>query len=48
MFFRDLSIPMPDVHLGVGSVCHGVQTAEIIKNFEPVLLAQNPDVVVVA
>jgi len=45
-FFRDLKIPMPDVHLGVGSGSHAAQTAEVMKKFEPVLLKQKPDVVV--
>jgi UDP-N-acetylglucosamine 2-epimerase (non-hydrolysing) len=44
-FFRDLSLPKPDVHLGVGSGSHAVQTAEIMKKFEQVLLGQKPDIV---
>src|SRR5690606_19597018 len=36
-FFRDLGLPEPDVNLGVGSASHAVQTAEIMKRFEPVL-----------
>ena len=47
-FFADLDLPQPDVSLGVGSESHAVQTAEIMKRFEPVLLQQAPDVVVVA
>src|SRR6266481_2154499 len=46
-FFRDLQLPVPDVHLGVGSGSHAVQTAEIMKKFEEVLLGEKPDVVVV-
>jgi len=46
-FFSDLKLPPPDVHLGVGSGSHAVQTAEIMKKFEEVLLAEKPDVVVV-
>src|SRR5713101_1792644 len=45
-FFRDLGLPTPDVHLGIGSGSHAVQTAEIMKKFEQVLLAEKPDVVV--
>jgi UDP-N-acetylglucosamine 2-epimerase (non-hydrolysing) len=45
-FFRDLNIPEPDVYLGVRSGSHAVQTAEVLKNFEPVLLKERPDVVV--
>lgn len=47
-FFTDLNLPQPQVFLGVGSESHAVQTAEIMKRFEPVLLAESPDVVVVA
>jgi UDP-N-acetylglucosamine 2-epimerase (non-hydrolysing) len=46
-FFRDLNIPNPQIHLGAGSGSHAVQTAEVMKKFEPVLLAEKPDVVVV-
>jgi UDP-N-acetylglucosamine 2-epimerase (non-hydrolysing) len=46
-FFRDLNLPKPDVHLGVGSGSHAVQTAEVMKQFERVLLAEKPEVVVV-
>lgn len=46
-FFRDLSLPEPDVHLGIGSGSHAVQTAEIMKKFEQVLLARKPDIVIV-
>ena len=46
-FFVDLDIPHPDVDLAVGSGSHAWQTAEVMKRFEPVLLAQRPDVVVV-
>ncbi|MFN3983880.1 MAG: non-hydrolyzing UDP-N-acetylglucosamine 2-epimerase [Rhodocyclaceae bacterium] len=35
--FADLDLPMPDVNLEVGSGSHAVQTAEIMKRFEPVL-----------
>jgi UDP-N-acetylglucosamine 2-epimerase (non-hydrolysing) len=46
-FFSDLNLPRPDIHLGVGSGSHAVQTAEIMKKFEEVLLGEKPDVVVV-
>jgi len=36
-FFDQLHIPEPDVDLGVGSGTHALQTAEIMKRFEPVL-----------
>lgn len=46
-FFRDLGIPKPDFHLGVGSASHAVQTARIMTAFEPVVLAEKPDWVLV-
>src|SRR5712664_4222693 len=46
-FFSDLSLPKPDIHLGVGSGSHAAQTAEIMKKFEEVLLGEKPDVVVI-
>lgn len=47
LFFEELKIPRPDVDLGVGSGSHAVQTAEVMRRFEPVLLEQRPDAVVV-
>lgn len=47
LFFRELEIPTPDINLGVGSGSHAVQTAEIMRRFEPVLEAERPDMVVV-
>ena len=46
-FFRQLGIPEPDIDLGVGSGSHAVQTAEIMRRFEPVLEARLPDAVLV-
>ncbi len=46
-FFSDLGLPKPDVHLEVGSGSHAVQTAEIMRRFEGVVLEEKPDVVVV-
>ena len=47
LFFRQLGIPEPDLNLEVGSGSHVVQTAEIMRRFEPVLLEHRPDWVVV-
>jgi len=47
LFFRQLGIPEPDVNLEIGSASHAVQTAEIMKAFEPVCLKHEPDVVLV-
>ncbi|MGP0020236.1 MAG: non-hydrolyzing UDP-N-acetylglucosamine 2-epimerase [Candidatus Sulfotelmatobacter sp.] len=46
-FFTDLGLPKPDVHLEVGSGSHAVQTAEIMRRFEKVVLDEKPDVVMV-
>ena len=35
--FADLELPEPDINLAVGSGSHAVQTAEVMKRFEPVL-----------
>jgi UDP-N-acetylglucosamine 2-epimerase (non-hydrolysing) len=46
-FFADLSLPQPDIFLGVGSGSHAMQTAEIMTHFEEVLLREQPDTVIV-
>lgn len=46
-FFDDLGMPKPDIHLGVGSGSHAVQTAKIMTEFEPVVLSEKPDWVLV-
>src|SRR5437762_7392351 len=47
IFFRELGIPVPDVHLGVGSGSHAEQTAHIMMEFEKVCVRDKPDLVVV-
>jgi UDP-N-acetylglucosamine 2-epimerase (non-hydrolysing) len=47
LFFEQLGIPKPDINLEVGSASHAVQTAEIMKAFEGVLVDHRPDVVLV-
>src|SRR5919106_1369402 len=47
LFFQQLRIPNPDIDLEVGSGSHAVQTAEVMRRFEPVVLDQKPDAVVV-
>jgi len=46
-FFVQLGIPEPDIDLGVGSATHAIQTAEIMRRFEPVLDELSPDAVLV-
>jgi len=42
VFFEQLSIPAPDVHLEVGSGSHGAQTARILERYEAHLLEHRP------
>lgn len=46
-FFRELGIPEPDVHLGVGSGTQAAQTAGVLEGIEDVLLERSPDLVMV-
>ena len=46
-FFRDLGLPEPDVYLNVGSGSHAVQTAAVMQSFEPVVIKEKPDWVLV-
>src|SRR5439155_15456851 len=46
-FFDDLGLPVPDVHLEVGSGTHAQQTARIMERIEPVLENERPDLTVV-
>src|SRR5205823_5009060 len=48
VFFQDLGMPAPDAHLGAGSGSHAQQTAKIMVEVEPVILREDPDVVMVA
>ena len=45
--FTDLRLPRPDINLEVGSGSHAVQTAEVMKRFEPALDQHRPSCVVV-
>jgi UDP-N-acetylglucosamine 2-epimerase (non-hydrolysing) len=45
--FADLGLPVPDVTLQTGSASHAVQTAEIMKRIEPVLIDYKPQMVLV-
>jgi UDP-N-acetylglucosamine 2-epimerase (non-hydrolysing) len=45
--FEDLGLPRPDLNLEVGSGTHAVQTAEVMRRFEPVVDDYRPSCVVV-
>ena len=47
IFFQQLSIPAPDVNLGVGSGSHSGQTADIMTRLDPVIQERQPDLVLV-
>jgi len=47
VFFRELNIPPPDRHLGVGSGSHGAQTAAMLVKIEQVLEEIKPDAVII-
>jgi UDP-N-acetylglucosamine 2-epimerase (non-hydrolysing) len=45
--FEDLRLPHPDINLEVGSGSHAVQTAEVMRRFEPVVDEKQPSCVLV-
>ncbi|WP_411730612.1 non-hydrolyzing UDP-N-acetylglucosamine 2-epimerase [Paeniglutamicibacter sp.] len=47
IFFEDLGIGVPDVHLGVGSGSHGVQTGAMLAALDAVFDEHRPDWVLV-
>src|ERR1044072_3914547 len=46
-FFADLDFPQTPVHLGVGSASHAAPTAAVLERFEPVVIQEKPDWVLV-
>jgi len=47
VFFQDLGLPEPDIHLGVGSGTHAEQTGQVMMAYEKVIHDTRPDLVVV-
>ena len=45
--FTDLGLPRPDINLDVGSGSHAVQTADVMRRFEPALDTHRPSCVIV-
>jgi UDP-N-acetylglucosamine 2-epimerase (non-hydrolysing) len=46
-FFRDLDLPPPDIHLGVGSAPRDQQITAVEERFAPVVAKEKPDWVIV-
>jgi UDP-GlcNAc3NAcA epimerase len=47
VFFRELYIPPPRHHLGVGSGRHGAQTGKMMELIEDILIQEKPNVVLI-
>jgi len=47
LLFKDLGLPYPDFHLGIGSGSHAIQTAGMLKGVEDVLINEKPELVIV-
>lgn len=47
LFFRELGLPTPDRHLGVGSAAHGEQTGRMVAALETVIQEVQPERVLV-
>lgn len=47
VFFQELQLPAPDLHLGVGSGSHAAQTGQVMMAYETILRESGPDLVVV-
>lgn len=47
VFFKDLRLPEPNLHLGVGSGTHAEQTGRVMIAYETAIMEETPDLVVV-
>lgn len=47
VFFEDLRVPDPILHLGIGSGTHAEQTGQVMMKYERVLLESRPNLIVV-
>lgn len=46
-FFKDLNLPPPDLHLGIGSGSHAEQTARVMLAYAEACTGNRPDLIVV-
>ena len=47
VFFRDLILPEPHIHLGVGSGSHAEQTGQVMIAYERILMQDRPNLAIV-
>jgi UDP-N-acetylglucosamine 2-epimerase (non-hydrolysing) len=47
VFFKDLKLPEPHIHLGIGGGSHADQTGKVMIAYEKVLVDEKPDLVIV-
>lgn len=47
VFFNDLKLPPPHIHLGIGSGSHAEQTGRVMIAYEKILEKERPDLVIV-
>jgi UDP-N-acetylglucosamine 2-epimerase (non-hydrolysing) len=46
-FFKDLQLPDPHIHLGVGSGSHAEQTGNVMMAYEKVIIEKRPELIIV-
>ena len=47
VFFQDLKLSAPHIHLGIGSGSHAEQTGQVMIAYEKILIKERPDLVIV-
>jgi UDP-GlcNAc3NAcA epimerase len=47
VFFREMQIPKPSYHLGIGGGAHGAMTGRMLEALESLLIKESPDLVLV-
>ena len=47
VFFRQMQIPVPRYHLGIGGGTHGLMTGRMLESLEGLMIEEKPDVVLV-
>jgi len=47
VFFKELGLPEPHIHLNIGSGTHAEQTGRVMMVYEKILIKEKPDLTVV-